>query len=49
MNRYPVKDPLAFVADGSEDDNISESDLEQDEMNEDDEEMKAGGVVEASQ
>lgn len=41
MNRYPVKDPLAFVADDGEeeDDDASENSPQQNEMNEGDEEI----------
>lgn len=39
MNRYPVKDPLAFVSNGSEDDEISETRSDQDDIIADDEEM----------
>lgn len=39
MNRYPVKDPLAFVADGSDHDSTSETGSDRDEMSDDGQEM----------
>jgi hypothetical protein len=39
MNRYPVKDPLAFVADDSEDEDAVELNSNQDELKRDDEEL----------